>query len=53
MGYRLLVQTNNLNLGVSSTPNDRATVPGSTATNKMAIPIMMTNLDEYYRLVYP
>jgi hypothetical protein len=53
LGYRLLVQTNNLNLGVSTNPNDWATVPGSTVTNQMAIPITTTNLNEYYRLVYP
>ncbi len=53
MGYRLLVQTNNLNQGVSSNPNDWATVIGSTATNALAIPIVTTNFDEYYRLVYP
>jgi hypothetical protein len=53
LGYRLLVQTNNLNLGVSGNSNDWATVTGSTATNTMAIPIVSTNLNEYYRLVYP
>jgi hypothetical protein len=53
LGYRLMLQTNNLNQGVSINPGDWATVPGSTATNAMAIPIIQTNLDEYYRLVYP
>lgn len=53
LGYRLLVQTNNLNLGLSTNPNDWATVAGSTATNTMSISIVTTNLDEYYRLVYP
>jgi hypothetical protein len=53
LGYRLLVQTNNLNLGLSANPNDWGTVTGSTATNTMAIPIATTNLNEYYRLVYP
>jgi hypothetical protein len=53
LGYRLLMQTNNLNQGVSGNTNDWGTVPGSTATNTMAIPIAMTNLNEYYRLVYP
>jgi hypothetical protein len=28
-------------------------VTGSTATNVMAIPIIQTNFNEYYRLVYP
>jgi hypothetical protein len=53
LGYRLLVQTNNLNLGVSGNPNDWATVPGSTLTNALALPIPTTNLNEYYKLVYP
>jgi hypothetical protein len=52
-GYRLLYQTNNLNKGVSSNPNDWGTVPGSTLTNLSSITITHTNLDEYYRLVYP
>jgi len=53
LGYRLLTQTNNLNLGVSTNPNDWTAVPGSTMTNTMTISIIMSNLDEYYRLVYP
>jgi hypothetical protein len=53
LGYRLLMQTNHLNLGVSVNPNDWTTVPSSTSTNQMAIPIGTTNLDAYYRLVYP
>jgi len=38
---------------VSSNPNDWATVPGSMMTNTLAIPIVTTNLNEFYRLVYP
>jgi hypothetical protein len=53
LGYRLLTQTNNLNLGVSANLNDWATVPGATATNLIALPIVTTNFDAYYRLVYP
>jgi hypothetical protein len=53
LGYRLLVQTNNLNQGVSGNTNDWGTVAGSTVTNTMAISIVATNLDAYYRLVYP
>jgi len=53
LGYRLLMQTNNLSQGVSSNPSDWATMPGSAATNALAIPIITTNLDEYYRLIYP
>jgi hypothetical protein len=53
LGYRLLTQTNKLNLGVSGNPNDWGTVPGSAATNTLTIPIVSTNLNSYYRLVYP
>jgi len=53
VGYRLLQQTNNLNQGVSTNPNDWATVPGSAATNQLSFPISLTNLNEFYRLVYP
>jgi len=52
-GWRLLMQTNNLNLGVSANSNDWTTVTGSTVTNITTIPIIQTNLNEYYRLVYP
>jgi autotransporter-associated beta strand protein len=54
LGYRLLVQTNNLNKGVSSNTNDWGTVANSqsiTATNITIIKTGVTN--EYYRLVYP
>ena len=53
LGYRLLMQTNNLNKGVSGNPSDWGTVAGSTATNTAAIIITKTNLNDYYRLVYP
>jgi hypothetical protein len=53
LGYRLLAQTNNLTQGVSSNTNDWGTVPGSTTTNAASINILNTNLNEYYRLVYP
>jgi hypothetical protein len=54
LGYRLLVQTNNLNKGVSGNTNDWATVANSTsitATNIAIIKAGVTN--EYYKLVYP
>jgi hypothetical protein len=54
LGYRLLVQTNNLNKGVSGNINDWGTVAGSisiTATNIAIIKSGVTN--EYYKLVYP
>jgi guanyl-specific ribonuclease Sa len=47
LGYRLLMQTNNLNLGVSVNPNDWATVPGSMATNATSLSIPITNFNEY------
>jgi hypothetical protein len=53
LGYRLLTQTNNLNFGVSANPNDWGTVPGSTSTNLLSLPILTTNLNNFYRLVYP
>ncbi len=53
-GYRLLVQTNNLNKGVSGNTNDWDTVAGSAVTNAVNIPIIKTGVtNEYYRLVYP
>jgi hypothetical protein len=54
LGYRLLVQTNNLNKGVSGNINDWGTVSGSqsiTATNLTIIKTGVTN--QYYKLVYP
>ncbi len=53
LGYRLLLQTNNLSKGVSINLGDWDTVPGSTAVTTTNLPITKTNLDEYYRLVYP
>ena len=52
-GWRLLVQTNHLNLGLSENIADFATVPGSTATNQVSLPISGGVSAEYYRLVYP
>jgi autotransporter-associated beta strand protein len=51
LGYRLLSQTNSLDRGISTNPNDWATVPGSTATNTMTL--SPTNASGYYQLVYP
>ncbi len=53
LGYRLLTQTNNLAKGVSANTNDWATVTGSSLTNTFTIPIVKTNLNQYYRLIYP
>jgi autotransporter-associated beta strand protein len=55
-GWELLVQTNNLNKGVSGNTNDWSiwgATADSTTTNKVSITINATNLNEYYRLVYP
>ena len=53
LGYRLLMQTNNPNKGVSGDSNDWATVAGSTGTTTTNITILKNNLNEYYQLVYP
>jgi autotransporter-associated beta strand protein len=53
LGYRLLEQTNNLNKGVSMSANDWGELPNSQVTNTATIPIVKTNLNKYYRLVYP
>ena len=52
-GWRLLVQTNNLNKGISTNTNDWATVPGSQSIDSTYITIVPTNVSEFYRLVYP
>jgi len=52
-GWRLLVQTNHLALGISPNPNDWMTVTGSSATNTVVEPITETNSAEFYRLIYP
>jgi len=52
-GWRLLVQTNHLAAGVSENTNDWGTVAGSATTNQVSIPIISTNRNEFYRLVYP
>jgi hypothetical protein len=54
LGYRLLVQTNNLNKGVSSNTNDWGTVAGSQLIITTNITIIKTSVtNQYYRLVYP
>jgi autotransporter-associated beta strand protein len=52
-GWRLLVQTNNLNLGISLNTNDWGTVAGSTTTNQVWLPINTAKRSEFYRLTYP
>jgi hypothetical protein len=53
IGWRLLVQTNNLAVGISANTNDWMTVSGSAATNQVPIPIDAVKPAEFYRLVYP
>jgi len=51
LGYRLLVQTNNLANGISTNAGDWYPMLNSAATNRATI--TTTNVDDYYRLVYP
>jgi len=51
LGYRLLVQANNLANGISTNAGDWSPVLNSAATNTATI--NTTNVDDYYRLVYP
>jgi hypothetical protein len=54
LGYRLLVQTNNLNKGVSSAAIDWGVVTNSASITATNIAILKTGVtNEYYRLVYP
>lgn len=50
LGWRLEAQTNSVGAGIS---NDWFTVPGSTATNQVSIPINPDNGSVFFRLVYP
>jgi len=51
-GWKLLVQTNNLNLGVSTNHLDWDVVPGSDTTNQVWLPITSAVKSEFYRLNY-
>jgi hypothetical protein len=53
IGWRLLMQTNNLAKGVSSNTNDWGTISGSSVTNLVSVPIVPANPTEFFRLVYP
>ena len=53
LGYRLLTQTNNLSLGVSSNPSDWESVSGSAAVTATNITISPSQPGGYFRLVYP
>lgn len=52
-GWRLLVQTNNLQHGISTSAADWGEVPGSASVNRVDIPIDAAKPAEFYRLVYP
>jgi autotransporter-associated beta strand protein len=53
LGWRLLVQTNHLDLGISTNYLDWGTVPGSAQTTSVPITIDPAKRTEFYRLVYP
>ena len=53
VGWRLLVQTNQLANGISLNPYDWDTVPGSIQTNQLILPIDPSRAQEFYRLVFP
>ena len=53
IGWRLLVQTNNLAAGVSANTNDWMALPASATTNLMVLPIDPTKPTTFYRMVYP
>jgi hypothetical protein len=53
LGWRLLVQTNNLSKGISANIDDWETVPGSTNINQTNITIDPALPAEFYRIVYP
>ena len=52
-GWRLLVQTNHLQQGLSSNTNDWMTVPGSTTVNSASFPINPALPTEFYKLINP
>jgi autotransporter-associated beta strand protein len=52
-GWRLLVQTNSLAVGLDANTNDWVTVAGSSSVNQTNIPIDPTKPSAFYRLVYP
>jgi hypothetical protein len=49
-GWRLMAQTNQLNVGLS---NNWVTVPGTTNALSYTVPIVATNPTVFYRLQYP
>jgi autotransporter-associated beta strand protein len=53
IGWRLLVQTNNLAQGLSTNADNWGTVSGSTVTNQINLLVDPAKPAEFYRLVYP
>ena len=53
IGWRLLVQTNNLSSGISANPADWGTVSGSSGIDTTNITINPTLPTEFYQMVYP
>lgn len=53
LGWRLLVQTNHLDLGISTNYLDWGTVAGSASTTSVPITIDSAKRTEFYRLTYP
>ena len=53
IGFRLLVQTNNLNNGISRTASDWGPLSNSSVTDAVTVPIVKTNKSGFYKLVYP
>jgi fibronectin type 3 domain-containing protein len=49
-GWRLMVQTNNINVGLTT---NWFTVGSSSNLNQISVPIVTTNGSVFYRLVYP
>jgi autotransporter-associated beta strand protein len=53
IGWRLLVQTNNLLQGLSTNLADWATYPNSANVDQVVIPLDPEKPSEFYRMVYP
>jgi autotransporter-associated beta strand protein len=52
-GWRLLVQANNLAVGLAANTNDWVTVAGSASVNQTNLPLDPASPAAFYRLVYP
>jgi autotransporter-associated beta strand protein/T5SS/PEP-CTERM-associated repeat protein len=52
-GWRLLQQTNHLDLGISRDPLDWGAVAGSQTNHQVTVPVSPANPTEFYRLTFP